>query len=203
MSDDAPSKNDLIEKYGETGLIDATGTNSLELQLSLTQQLVETFWLPKGLSEEKMDERLRAGLAALMEIRPRGGAEGALAVQMVATHNAAMGCLKLAIEAKQTPYGFEHMKHAERFMVLYLRQFEALDKHRGIGMPSVNVENVNVQAGGQAIVGHVQTERTPDRHEGEMCPSSKAIDQHSVETLDLTPTDPVYVDLRANRSGSS
>lgn len=202
MSDEAPPKTDLIEKFGETGLIEATGTDSLDLQLGLTRQLVETLWLPKGLSNEDIDTRLHAGLAALIAIRPRGAVEGTLAVQMVATHNAAMGCLKLAIEASQPSSRIEHMKMAERMMLLYLRQLEALDKHRGIGIPSVNVENVNVQAGGQAIVGHVQTELKPDRHEVDVHAPGATIEQQSVETLDLMPADPVYADARIGRRGS-
>jgi hypothetical protein len=203
MSDDVPTPTNLVEKLGDNCLVEATGTNNLDLQLSLTDQLIETLWLPKGLSEEEIDKRLRAGIAALMEIRPRGAAEGALAVQMVATHNAALGCLKQALEAPQTPYRFELMKQAERLMALYLRQYDTLYKYRGVGMPTVNVENVNVQAGGQAIVGHVQAERKPDRPEAEMYPPGKTIDQHSVETLDLTPTDPVYADARIGRRGPS
>ena len=87
MSDDATPKTDLIEKFliekfGENGLIEATGTGSLDLQLCFTRQLAETLWLPKGLSEEVIDARLQAGLAALTEIRPRNAMEGALAVQV-------------------------------------------------------------------------------------------------------------------------
>ena len=118
------------------------------------------------------------------------------------THNAAMGCLKLAIEAPPTPCKVEWMKQAEKLMALFLRQLDTFYKHRGIGLPSINVENVNVQAGGQAIVGHVQVERKPDRHEAEMNPPGKIIDQQPVETLDLTPTDPVYTDASIGRRGS-
>jgi len=127
---------------------------------------------------------------------------------MIATHNAALGCLQQALETPQTPYSFERLKQAEKLMALYLRQLEVLNKHRGLGVPSVNVENVNVQAGGQAIVGHVQAERRPDRREAEMNPSSgmhpprNSTDPRSAETLDLGPIDPVHSDAKIERRGS-
>ena len=42
-------------------------------------------------------------------------------------------------------------------MTLYAKQLETLNKHRGKGQQKVTVEHVNVAAGGQAIVGNVDT----------------------------------------------
>lgn len=202
MSDDETPKTDLIEKFGETGLIEATGTDCLDLQLGRIRQLLETLWLPKDFSAEDIDARVNAAIADLMAIRPRDAFEGPLAVQMVAVHYAAMGCLQQAVGTPQTPYTFERLKQAEKLMALYLRQMEVFDKHRGIGVPSVNVGNVNVQPGGQAIVGHVQVEQKPDQHEGETQSPGKTIEQKPVETLDLKPADPVYAGAKSGRRGS-
>lgn len=49
------------------------------------------------------------------------------------------------------------LKHAVRLMSLYERQLAALDKRRGKGRQKITVEHVTVQAGGQAIVGDVNT----------------------------------------------
>jgi len=199
MSDDGPSPADFLEKFGENFLHEATGADSHDLQKGLLLQLTRTLWLPNGSSPENMDALVNAAIAALIEIRPRGALEGALAVQMVATHNAALNCLMLALKEPQTPYSFERVQQAHKLMALYLRQVEAFDKHRGIGLPSINVENVNVQAGGQAIVGHVQVEQKPDQNEGEMQSPGTSIQQKPVETLDLKPADPVYAEARARR----
>jgi hypothetical protein len=43
---------------------------------------------------------------------------------------------------------------------------EAIDRRRGKGQQTVRVEHVTVQAGGQAIVGHVEQ---PRRKEGGGC----------------------------------
>lgn len=203
MNDDAPSSTNFLTKFGENYLSEATGTENHDIQMGFIRQLLETLWLPNDCSEEETDAIASAAIAVLMEIRPRGALEGGLAVQMVATHNAALGCLKLALEGPQTRYTFERWKQAEKFMALYLRQLEALNKQRGIGMPSVTVENVNVQAGGQAILGHVQAERKPDRYEVEMQSPGTTIDQKPVdEASDLTTIDPVWADARITRRGS-
>lgn len=79
-----------------------------------------------------------------------------LAVQMVATHNAAIDCLRRAMLDQQTFEGRENnLKHASKLLGLYSRQIEALDKHRGKGQQKVTVEHVHVEAGAQAVVGSV------------------------------------------------
>ena len=42
-------------------------------------------------------------------------------------------------------------------MGLYLREITAMDKHCRKGEQKVVVEHINVESGGQATVGHVQT----------------------------------------------
>ncbi|KHA53892.1 hypothetical protein Z947_4213 [Sulfitobacter geojensis] len=49
------------------------------------------------------------------------------------------------------------LKHAEKLMALYAKQLATLDKHHGKGQQKVTVEHVHVEAGGQAIVGNVET----------------------------------------------
>jgi hypothetical protein len=98
-----------------------------------------------------------ATLAALEAIAPTDGIEGMLATQMVATHEAAMECLRRAMISEQSFEGRDvNLKHAQKLLQIYARQMEALDKHRGRGQQKITVEHVTVQAGGQAIVGHVQ-----------------------------------------------
>ena len=98
-----------------------------------------------------------AALAALRDAAPRDALEGMLAAQMVALHHAAMECLRRAhlpeqaFEVRQANLG-----QANKLIRTYATLLEALDKHRGKGQPQVvRVERVNVEAGGQAIVGAV------------------------------------------------
>ncbi|MEM9128795.1 MAG: hypothetical protein AAGA97_03620 [Pseudomonadota bacterium] len=55
------------------------------------------------------------------------------------------------------------LKHAHKLMTLYSQKLARLDKHRGKGQQRVTVEHVNVEPGGQAIVGHVDTGSTAGR----------------------------------------
>ncbi len=50
------------------------------------------------------------------------------------------------------------LKHAQKLIATYARHLEALKKHCGKGQQRVTAEHVNVAAGGQAIVGSVESE---------------------------------------------
>ncbi len=136
----------------------ATGADSADLQSYLLHQSLGILICRKEATEEERNAKLRAGLAALEGIGPRDELEGMLAAQMFATHNTAMECLHRAMLPEQTPEGSDYnLKHAGKFLSIYTRQMEALDKHRGKGRQKITVEHVNVEAGGQAIVGNVET----------------------------------------------
>lgn len=132
----------------------ATGAGAPTLQRRMLNQ---TFNALKLYAAEDHDEAVQAALAALEAIGPVDGVEGMLATQMVATHEAAMECLRRAMNPEQTFAGRDvNLKHAAKLLQIYARQVEALDKHRGKGQQKITVEHVTVEAGGQAIVGNVQ-----------------------------------------------
>lgn len=133
----------------------ATGNGDPLAQTWLIRQLQASLWLPDGLDAAERAGRIRAALAMLEGIAPRDGAEGLLAVQMAATHNAALDCLRRAAAGQSFEEREQSLRHAARLLDVYLRQVEALDRYRGKSPPRVTVENVNVGAGGRAIVGAV------------------------------------------------
>ncbi|MBL6427631.1 MAG: hypothetical protein HOY44_08915 [Maritimibacter sp.] len=115
---------------------------------------------------------LRA-LEQIESLDPQDGLEGLLAQQMVATHAAALECLRRAALENQTSIGRDAaLKQAEKLMSLYLKQAAALDKHRGKGQQKVTVEHVTVNEGGQAIVGHVERGQ---RREGKKIENAKPV----------------------------
>jgi hypothetical protein len=156
----------------------ATGTDDTRLQSRLFSQVLSGTWLQSGQEE---NVAIIAALAALEAIAPADGLEGMLATQMVATHEAAMECMRRAMLSEQTFAGRDvNLKHAEKLLQIYARQMEALDKHRGRGQQKITVEHVHVHAGGQAIVGNVQG-RAPARE------SSAASLALSDQTGDVVP----------------
>ena len=139
-------------------LAKATGTDNEQLQLQRLQSVLNTIWLTDARDENAGRKAIAAVLASLEKIAPLDELEGMLAAQMVATHNTAVDCMRLAMLPEQTYEGRQdNLKHAVKFLNLYTRQLEALDKHRGHGQQNVTVDNVQVHAGGQAIVGNVNT----------------------------------------------
>ncbi len=59
-----------------------------------------------------------------------------------------------------------NLRHAGKLLNTYTRQVEVLDKHRGKGQQQVTVKYVNVESGGQAVVGNVQSEARPRKPVG-------------------------------------
>jgi hypothetical protein len=176
------------EKLAKLGFRAVTGTDDCELQEVLVTQV--TTALPRSANTSRYDEdRCSAGaIAALAGIRPQDVREGMLAVQMVLVHNAAVESIRQAM-ARQTPEGQEvGLRQATRLMNMYLRQTETLDRHRGQGASMVNVENVNVHAGAQAVVGTLDSKSPRARTKVRRGPSTRTLDHQAVIPLGVEPS---------------
>ncbi len=101
------------------------------------------------------DERVFI-IAAVSEIKPRDGVERLLAVQMAATHLAMVRAGRWMANADNLEQVQAHTTGFNKLARTYATQMEALRKHRNGGKQTVVVQHVNVEGGGQAIVGNVQ-----------------------------------------------
>ncbi len=172
---------------------DATDNNATSLQVHLASEVGRTLCLPAGLSKDEKLERMKSAMVMFREIRPQGNLEGMLAAQMVAAHSTAMEFLRRAMHEEQSLVGqTQNLNHAMKLMSMYTRQLEVLDKHRGKGQQKVTVEYVNVEAGGQAIVGQVEAGRGPKRkrRKGPATPAMTPAIDHAPE-VPLEIPDPV------------
>jgi len=82
-----------------------------------------------------------------------------LASMLTASHRMAMNCMASAIDPEQTFEGRDlNLKHAVRLMNAYANLSHARDKHLGKGQQKITVEHqhVQVESGGQAIIGDVR-----------------------------------------------
>jgi hypothetical protein len=149
-------------------------------------ELAELLWLPEGLSEEEEYARILRAVELFEELKPQDAAESMLAAQMVGTHTAALECLRRVALQGQTFEGRDvNLKHAHKLMTLYTQQLAALNKHRGKGQQKVTVEYVNVEPGGQAIVGNVETGKSTSRSEAS---TSKSVTHQPAEpSPDIEP----------------
>lgn len=112
---------------------------------------------PKFPGEGEALLRHYSTVAALSGIDPRNEIEGMLAAQLIATHNAAMECLRLSVIPGQLLPAIDHaLNHASKLCRTFATLLDALNRYRGKGQQKVTVEHVHVQPGGQAIVGVIE-----------------------------------------------
>jgi hypothetical protein len=133
-------------------LLDAFGTESPAFTKRAMGRLGAVM-RPKG--SDPTQTELNAALAAIDGIRPGDEIEAMLAVQMVATYETAMDMLIRAKQADLMPTLQECGSLAVKLLRTYTAQVEALVRLRRGGEQRVIVQHVNVNEGGQAIVGAV------------------------------------------------
>jgi hypothetical protein len=140
----------------------------------LANQTVKTLWLANS-DEEARSQQYSATVAALIGIGPRDEIEGMIASQLLAAHNASMECYRRARLVEQTFEGYrENLNQANKLGRTYAVLLDALNRHRGKGQQKVTVEHVHVHAGGQAVVGMVETPGGGDRAKSEDQPHALA-----------------------------
>jgi hypothetical protein len=139
--------------FGQLSLLRALGTTSYDFLNGTVRQLAELATL-----EQKVDQdTLNFILSIINGIRPTDETEAMLATQMAAAHVATMTLARrLACVGS-----IEQQDSAERAFNKLARTFamqlETLKRYRTGGQQQVRVEHVHVHAGGQAVVGVVES----------------------------------------------
>ncbi len=164
----------------------ATKTDKARLQEMFERQVCEALWVPSDLSRDEICERMETAVAAVRSLRPRGLIEDMLAVQIVATHNAALDCFRRAALPGQSPHVWEmSLRQADRLMATCLRQLETFARLRGKDTTGVMLGNfLNIQPGGQAVV-RMHTALPTEESAAPAEASALALEYHPVEPLDL------------------
>jgi hypothetical protein len=151
------------------------GSQSDNWNNTLANQAVQALWV-KNSDTKTRDKQLSATVAALVGIAPKDELEGMMAAQLIAAHNAAMECYRRAMIGEQTFEGRrENLNQANKLSRTWATLLEALNHHRGKGQQKVTVEHVHVHAGGQAVVGTIETPGGGDRRKSEEQPHAKQI----------------------------
>jgi hypothetical protein len=133
-----------------------SGSENPAFAVNLACQVEAAQWRGNSRSDKQQEEQVEAMLVAMSGMEPRDVFEGMLIAQAIATHNAVMECHRRAMIPEQSFEGRrENLNQANRLSRTFAALSEALDRHRGKGQQRITVEHVNVQAGGQAIVGAV------------------------------------------------
>ena len=131
------------------------GTSSQEFMDGVLRQLANAVSPGKDADEEAIN----FALAVIAGIEPKDELETMLAMQMVAIHLATMTFTRrLAhVETLDQQHGSE--RALNKLARTFAMQMEALKRYRCGGEQKVVVQHVNVNEGGQAIVGTVDRGR--------------------------------------------
>ena len=150
---------------------------------------VEGLWV-KNSDEGTRTQQYGAAVAGLMGIAPKDELEGMMAAQLIAAHSASMECFRRAMLGEQSFEGRrENLSQANKLSRTFATLLEALNRHRGKGQQKVTVEHVHVHAGGQAIVGTVESPGGGAHPKPEEQPHAKQI-THAPEPTMRSPDAP-------------
>lgn len=130
-----------------------TGSAGEDYQRLLHSQTMMCFFKP--ISEVfGFETILNAAKEALLALDPQDPIEGMLCSRLIILHHQYMDFLSRIAAKDQTNASIDiNVNRATKFMRLYNETLEALNRHRRKGKQQVIVQHVNVNEGGQAIVG--------------------------------------------------
>jgi hypothetical protein len=159
----------------------------------IVNQTMQCLWR-RYADRDAVNDHQKALVAGLIGIGPRDELEGMIAAQLIACHGASMECYRRAMIGDQTFEGRrENLSQANKLSRTYATLLESLNRHRGKGAQKVTVEHVHVHAGGQAVVGNVETPGGGDRVKTEGQPHALAHAPGAKMPSPDTPREPVPV----------
>ncbi len=124
------------------------------LQIALGSRKLEPNQELTGQSMAAVNAMLQAASA----FEPTNEAEGMIALQAAALHHVTMYSLACGMRSERNEFRQAHLSTANKSARTFAVLVETLNRSRGkTTTQRVIVENVNVQAGGQAVVGAVAT----------------------------------------------
>lgn len=134
-------------------VMDAIGARDQDFYNNLISQLANV-----SSQEREVDARqLNFMLSVVKGIEPRDQLEALLAAQMAAVHNATMTFARRLAHIENIPQQDSASNAFNKLARTFAAQLEALKKYRSTGEQRVTVQHVQVNDGGQAIVGNVTT----------------------------------------------
>ena len=103
------------------------------------------------------DQASNFALCFVDAMEPKDAAEALLLTQMAVTHQATMMMARRLNHVHNIPQQDAAERALNKLARSYAAQMDTLKRYRSKGQQVVRVERVNVESGGQAIVGNVET----------------------------------------------
>jgi hypothetical protein len=142
---------------------EAFGTTDIDVQGHFLDQVVRTFggtFSVDGHCNPAIAGAANQALAILAGVQPQNELEAMLVIQMIGVHNMAIDTLRRAMTSGQTFAGKRaNVNQATKMLRTYMAQMEVLKRYRTAGQQRTAVGHVQVNEGGQAIVGTVNQGR--------------------------------------------
>lgn len=154
------SVNVVFEDITNAFCIEDNNKEKVEFSVALLNQVVMA-----GCNNEDQQKMLDNTLVGISDIKPKDTIEAMLAAQILAIHNATMRNLTRANgllssrSYKEIELGSKAFNVANKLARTYTMQMEALQRYRGKGQQKMVIEHVNVNSGGQAVIGNVEGSR--------------------------------------------
>ncbi len=194
VADDSEDALDTLKRVG--------GSQSDDWNHVLGDQALQSLWIMHS-DKEVRERQFLATIAGLIGIAPQDEIESMIAAQLIAAHNATMECYRRAMIGEQTLEGRrDNLSQANKLSRTYAVLLDALNRHRGKGgQQKVTVEHVHVHAGGQAVVGTVETPASVNSRNSENQHNARQIThapQPTMPSLD-PPREPLPVASNAKR----
>ena len=131
-----------------------TGIDSSGGVPKLVAQAAEVVEKPKEVTPISTSRALNHTMSLMEGVSPNDPVEGMLATQMVAIHEMTMVNARKASSNDISPeFRQQYVNNTVKLSRTFTSQIEALKKYRSKGAQKITVEHVNVEAGGQAMVG--------------------------------------------------
>ena len=131
--------------------IPATGAKDASAALTMMMQVAAG----SAILDETHLHVLNGAMALMAELKPHDAFEGMLIAQMITVHHQAMSFMGRALRVSTPELTEKYNNMASKLHRTYAAQLEALNRYRRKGNQTVVVQHVNVNDGGQAIVGNV------------------------------------------------
>ncbi len=139
-----------VELHNST-ISTATGSASFEYSPMLLNKTLNSVFKPEN---QDYTFTVNAIHEALLALEPKDEIEGMLCSRLIVLHDQSMEFISRTTGSEQTMAGIDmNINRSTKLMRLYNETLEALNRYRRKGEQKVTVQHVNVNSGGQAIVG--------------------------------------------------
>lgn len=170
-ADSRPASKFIMDADGKVNLDCTEHTALVHAQLANTTGCADTRASTELLSQvmnilpDTTEAQANAMAQWMNGIAPQDEVEGMLAAQMVAAHTMIMRFARRAAQGQYESSVDSNVKRVTKLMGAFSKHLETLTKYRTKGQQTIQVQHVQVNEGGQAIVGNV-TQHQPNKREG-------------------------------------